>query len=143
MQNEKACGLSPASLNGLELPRRSAIVTVIIVMTIVMIMTMGADADADGANMNTDDGGVRRACTQQGEGKNRGDKSFHGDSLSRGASSASFADTGVDGSRWYGKPPDRHSFKIVQADTSYSAANTYFPAFPPAGVPELLARVTI
>ena len=85
------------------------------------MVVMGADADTDGTNMNADDGGVRRARTQQGQGKNRGDKGFHGDSLSRGASSASFADTGVDGSRWYGKPRDRHSFKIVQADTSYSA----------------------
>jgi hypothetical protein len=131
MQNEKACGLSPASLNGLDVPRRSAILTVIRVMTIVMVVAVAADADTDGTNMNADDGGVRRACTQQGEGKNRGDKSFHGDSLSRDASSASFADTGVDGSRWYGKPPDHHSFKFVQADTTYSAVKGYFPAFPP------------
>jgi hypothetical protein len=93
-ENEKACGLSPASLNGLELPRRSATITVIIVMTIVMVVTVAADADTDGTNMNADDGGVRRACTQQGQGENRGDKGFHDDSLSRGASSASFADTG-------------------------------------------------
>jgi hypothetical protein len=118
-ENEKACGLSPASLTGLETPRRSAIITVIIVMTIMMmVVTVAADADTDGTNMNADDGGVRRACTQQGQGENRGDKGFHDDSLSRGASSASFADTGVDGSRWYGKPPDHHSFKIVQADTN-------------------------
>jgi hypothetical protein len=38
-------------------------------------------------------------------------------SLSRDASSASFAEIGADGSRYHGKPRDHGSFKAVQTDT--------------------------
>jgi hypothetical protein len=68
-----------------------------VVMTVVMAVTMDSDAHADGADINSDDGGVGDACTQQGQGKNRSDKGFHNDSLSRDASSASFAGLGVEG----------------------------------------------
>jgi hypothetical protein len=70
-----------------------------VVMTIVMAVTMDANAHADATNINADDGGVGRTCTQQGQGKNRSDEGFHNSSLSGDASSASFADFGTDGSR--------------------------------------------
>ena len=58
-----------------------------IVVTIVMAMSVDADTHADGAHMNADDGGVRRAGTQQGERKNRGNEGFH-DRPFEGANSA-------------------------------------------------------
>jgi hypothetical protein len=66
-----------------------------VMVTIVMAMP-NADAHTDATNMNADDSGVGRARTQQGQGKNRSDKCFHDSSLPRNASSASFADLGVD-----------------------------------------------
>ena len=83
----------------------------------VMAVSMDAHADTDATNMNAHYGSVRRACTQQGQGKNRSDKGFHDNSLSRDASSAWFADIGVDGSRCYEKPQDHRSFQIIQTDT--------------------------
>jgi hypothetical protein len=142
-ENEKACGLSPASLNGLELPRRSATITVIVVMTIVMVVTVAADADTDGTNMNADDGGVRRACTQQGQGKNRGDKGFH-DNLFQGVRVPPLSPTPA----WMTvagmeSPEITIRSKSYRPIHLYCAVNAYFPAFPPARVPGLLARVTI
>jgi hypothetical protein len=67
------------------------------IVTMMIVMAVDADAHADGTNINTDDGGVGDARTQQGQGKNRSDKGFHNSSLSRDANSASFAGLGVDG----------------------------------------------
>jgi hypothetical protein len=36
----------------------------------MIVMAMDADAHANATNMNADNGSVRRAGTQQGEGKN-------------------------------------------------------------------------
>jgi len=69
-----------------------------VVMTIVMAVTVDAHADTDATNLNAYYGSVGRACAQQGQGKNRGDKGFHDSSLSGDASSASFADADVDSS---------------------------------------------
>jgi hypothetical protein len=64
---------------------------------IVMIMSVDADTHADATDMNADDGSIRRTCTHQGERKNRGNEVFHDGSL-EGASFASFAEFGIDGS---------------------------------------------
>jgi hypothetical protein len=66
------------------------------IVTMMIVMAMDADAYADGTNINTDDGGIGDASTQQGQGKNRSNKGFHSSSLSRDANSASFAGLGVD-----------------------------------------------
>jgi hypothetical protein len=55
----------------------------------VMAVTMDANAHTDATNMNTDDGGIGYARTQQGQGKNRRDKGFHDGSLSKNARLAS------------------------------------------------------
>lgn len=52
----------------------------------VMAMPMDTDAHTDTTNMNTNNGGVGHARTQQGRGKNRGNQCFHRKSLSRAAS---------------------------------------------------------
>jgi hypothetical protein len=51
----------------------------------VMAVTMDANAHTDATNMNADDGGIGHARTQQGQDKDRSDKSFHNGSLSRSA----------------------------------------------------------
>ena len=110
-----------------------------VVMTIVMAVTMDANADTDATNMNADDGGVRRACTQQGEGKNRGDKGFHNESFSRNASSASFAVSAWMACRCYGKLEAGLSFQIVQFGNIPSAEEMQWQ---PPELPGMHCRTT-
>jgi hypothetical protein len=101
-----------------------------VMMTIMVAMT-NADVHTDAANMNADDSGVGRARTQQGQGKNRSDKCFHSDSLSRDVSSTSFAGLGVDGGHWYGKPGTNHSFQTVQTDTLLELSEKFIESVRP------------
>ena len=83
-----------------------------IVVAMMIVMAMDADAHANATNMNADNGSVRRAGTQQGEGENRGNERFHGESFVERASplsphSAWMAVPLVRESRYQSLVPDR------------------------------------
>ncbi len=43
----------------------------------IVVMAVDANAHTDATDMNADNGSVRGASAQQGEGENRGNESFH------------------------------------------------------------------